>query len=103
MIISLKCTISAALPIDPPNDLSQNEYHTITYDGYDAIEEVDIKDDVMAPHCCAAESTEDSLPRPNYYDLTPVRTEVNEVYTDIDIYEQPVDKEPAILAKILLK
>jgi len=93
MIVYLKCTISAALPIDPLDDQGSNEYHTITYDGYDVIEEVDIKDDVVEPHCCPSESTEDSLPRPNYYALTPAKTEVNEVYTDIDTYEQPVDKE----------
>lgn len=90
MIISLKCTISAALPIDPPNDLSQNEYHTITYDGYDAIEEVDISDDVLTPNCCPED---DSFPKPSYYALSPTMKEANWIYTDINIYEQPVDME----------
>ena len=96
----LKCTIAAAQPIDLLGEEKPTEYHTITYDGYDAIEEVDINDDVVTPQC-SLEPTEDSSLRPNYYALTPIKTEVNDVYTGIDTYEQPVDKDLALMARIM--
>lgn len=79
------------------DDQSTNEYHTI-YDHYDGIEEVDISDDVVTPHCCPVD---DSFPKPNYYALSPTSKEVNWIYTDINTYEQPVDMELAFRAKIL--
>ena len=75
-------------------------YLSSANDEYETIQEVTI-DDGVAVACCSP--TEDYMSPADYSPLTPTCTqsEVNSVYTGINVYEQPVGKETAVTDETL--